>query len=166
MSEKVSIPANQFFYESSGIVTLCGSTRFFFEYMEANRLLTFLGWIVLQCGSYGHSFHKYAKEEVRDYSLVKKLHFEKIHMSHAIVVCTDSSGYQGDSTLAEIEFANFLGIPVYYFVNGHLTGESVARFTIPKRGNDTVDYFLSTYKGKTGIEKISLHSSKTNQEQE
>lgn len=51
-----TLTADEFFFKYDGTVTLCGSTQFFFEYLEASRLLTFKNWIVLQCGSYGHSF--------------------------------------------------------------------------------------------------------------
>lgn len=116
----MEMPVGKFFDMGSGIVTLCGSTKFFFEAMEANRYLTFKNWIVLQCGSWGHSFHRYSNEGSRDFSQVKLLHFHKIQMSQAIVVVSDSSNYWGKSTQAEIDFANRLNIPVFLWLGGVL----------------------------------------------
>lgn len=108
--------AEEFFNQGSGIVTLCGSTRFFFEAMEANRILTFKNWMVLMCGSWGHSLHKFdLVRHERDYSMIKKLHFQKILESQAVVVVSDSSGYTGESTQAEIAFAMYRKIPVFDF---------------------------------------------------
>jgi hypothetical protein len=110
-----NVSAREYFEEGSGMVTLCGSTRFFAECMEANRALTFQNWVVLMCGSWGHSYHKDAEPLDRDYSLVKKLHFHKILESDAIVVVSDKSLYYGDSTTEEIAFAKHRNIPVFYF---------------------------------------------------
>lgn len=120
-----SYSANEFIMSGSGNITLCGSTKFFNEAMEANRILTFNNWMVYACGSWGHSFHKYAKiDDTHDYSVVKKLHFLKIYKSQAIVVVFDKSRYIGDSTKAEIEFAIQKNIPVFEF-----DGESFSKFT-------------------------------------
>ncbi|TFI50993.1 hypothetical protein BLD44_028370 [Mastigocladus laminosus UU774] len=110
-----TLSADEFFDKGSGIVTLCCSTKFFFEAMECNRRLTFKNWIVLACGSWGHSFNKYSVNHERDYSAVKELHFQKIKLSQAIVVVSDGSGYVGSSTKAEIKFAEFISVPVFYF---------------------------------------------------
>lgn len=107
--------ASNYFTQNKGVVTICGSTRFFVEAMEANRLLTFKGWMVFSCGSWGHSYHKYAANESHDLSLVKRLHFKKIAMSDAIVVVSDEAGYIGDSTRAEINFAKHLDLPILWF---------------------------------------------------
>lgn len=109
------ISANQYFEQGSGIVTLCGSTRFFAECMEANRQLTFKNWIVLMCGSWEHSYHKEAEPLDRDYSLIKNLHFHKIMESDAIVVVSDSSLYYGESTTEEIAFAKHRNKAVFYY---------------------------------------------------
>lgn len=130
----MSVTAHDFFRLGSGVVTLCGSTKFFFEAMEANRILTFNNWIVLLCGSWGHSFHKYSEDLNRDYSEVKKLHFQKILMSRAIVVVSDASGYIGTSTKAEILFANSRDIPVFYFDGINFKGNA---FKIPNDLHDT-----------------------------
>lgn len=118
-----SISANKFINEGSGKITLCGSTKFFIECMEANRILTFNNWMVYACGSWGHSYHKYAKvDNNHDYAVVKKLHFLKILESQAIVVVFDKSKYIGESTKAEIEFAKYRNIPVFEFDGEGFTG--------------------------------------------
>lgn len=95
--------------------TICGSTKFFFEAMEANRQLTFMGWMVLMCGSWGHSFHKFDKSEhERDYTKVKQLHFEKIHNS-SLIVAIGYDTYIGSSTSAEISYARWLGLDIVGF---------------------------------------------------
>lgn len=110
------ISASQFINQGSGKITLCGSTKFFIECMEANRILTFNNWMVYAYGSWGHSYHKYAKvHENHDYAVVKTLHFLKILESQAIVVVYDKSKYIGSSTRAEIEFAKYRNIPVFEF---------------------------------------------------
>jgi hypothetical protein len=107
------------------IVTLCGSNKFFEEYMEAARQLTFMGHIVLTCGSFGHSYHK-GKEigkTQEEFMTVKKLHFMKILHSQLVVVVSDESGYMGSSTVAEIEFARLHLIDVVDFDGKTFTGE-------------------------------------------
>ena len=107
--------ANKFLQEGTGVITLCGSTQYFFEAMEANRQLTFQNWIVLMCGSWGHSYHKYVENTNTDYTQVKRLHFHKIAISDAIVVVYDKSQYIGQSTEKEVHFARHIGIPVFFF---------------------------------------------------
>lgn len=113
--------ADKFFDTYTGIVTLCGSTRYFNECMELNRILTFKKWIVLMCGSWGHSYHKFRENSNINYEDVKKLHFHKILISNAIVVVSDESGYYGKSTKAEIAFAKYRNIPVFYFTGSNFT---------------------------------------------
>ena len=117
--------AYNFFNGGNGIVTLCGSTKFFTECMEINRRLTFDGWIVLMCGSWGHSYHKDLEGNSGiNYENVKTLHYKKMLMSQAIVVVTDKSNYIGNSTKAEIEFCKKKNIPIFYFDGQYLTGET------------------------------------------
>jgi hypothetical protein len=131
-----NVSARQYFEKGSGMVTLCGSTRFFSECMEANRALTFQNWVVLMCGSWGHSYHKGAEPLDRDYSLVKKLHFHKILESDVIVVVSDKSLYYGESTTEEIAFAQYRKKPVFYFDGEFFSGwETIDR--IPDRYADT-----------------------------
>ena len=118
------INALSYFNAGSGVVTLCGSTKYFEECMECNRILTFKNWIVLMCGSWGHSYHKDRESSGVDYSKVKLLHYYKIKMSNCIVVVSDESNYIGDSTKAEIEFTKYYGLPIFYFNGKEFSGYS------------------------------------------
>jgi hypothetical protein len=120
------LTADEWFTNGKGVVTLCGSTKFFVQCMEANRQLTFKGWMVLMCGSWGHSYHKDLEgNSGADYEAVKTLHFKKILSSNAIVVVTDGTHYMGESTRAEITFAKFYNLPIFYFDGGRFTGKTV-----------------------------------------
>lgn len=130
-----NISAEQYFNDGSGMVTLCGSTRFFVECMQANKLLTFKNWVVLMCGSWGHSYHKYSEEPSRDYSLVKRLHFQKILESDAIVVVSDKTLYYGESTTEEIAFSKHRNKPIFYYDGDLFTGCSATN-KIPNRYAD------------------------------
>ena len=49
------------------MITLCGSTRFRDEYMEAQKRLTLEGDIVISVGFFGHSgFGEYEKMQKED----------------------------------------------------------------------------------------------------
>lgn len=130
-----TVSAHKFISTGSGIITQCGSTRFFDENLECNRLLTFHLWVVLMCGSWGHSYHKNRDNEGRSYAAVKQLHFQKILLSDAIVVVSDRTGYIGDSTREEIAFANHRNIPVFYFDGEIFSGYAVVE-SIPDKLSD------------------------------
>lgn len=130
--------ANEFIKQGSGIITLCGSTRYFFEAMEANRQLTFQNWIVLACGSWGHSYHKFVENTNTDYKAVKRLHFHKIAMSDAIVVVFDINQYIGNSTEKEVHFARHIGIPVFFFDGERFFGST--EHNAPIRDNFKVEW--------------------------
>ena len=111
-----SIDVQKYFADNTGVVSLIGSTKFFYESMEVNRRLTFQGWIVLQCGSWGHSFHRYAAPlPNHSYDMVKKLHYQKMMMSDCVIVVTDGNYYMGDSTRRELTFALDMDLPVAVF---------------------------------------------------
>lgn len=134
-AKKFQWTANEYIEHGSGNICLCGSTRFFFEAMEANRLLTFNNWLVTMCGSWEHSFHKYVENDNLDYAKVKKLHFEKILASDAIVVVTNSTFYIDDSTKAEIKFAEYLELPVFHFDGVSFMGKANSAY--PNRYDTT-----------------------------
>lgn len=110
-----NVSAQQFIKAGTGIVTICGSTRFFDNVMECNKELTLNGWLVFMCGFWGNGIHKGLTFTEDEMSFVKLLHFHKILQSKMIVVVTDKTGYYGDSTREEIAFANDHNIPVFYF---------------------------------------------------
>lgn len=135
--------AYNFFTSGKGIVTLCGSTKFFTECMEINRRLTFDGWIVLMCGSWGHSYHKDLEGNSGiNYENVKTLHYKKILLSQAIVVVSDKSGYIGNSTKAEVAFCEHHNIPIFYFDGEYLTGET---FGEPPNSLNEYDSVIEKY---------------------
>lgn len=87
--------------ETFPIVTVCGSMRFFKYMIIAASELTREGYIVLM------PFSVFANEEQSSElkQMVDGMHFAKIDMSNEIRVISDLSSYVGDSTKAEIEYA-------------------------------------------------------------
>lgn len=100
------------------IVTLCGSTRFKEAFAEWQLKETLKGKIVLTIGcdmkSDSDIFGSTPPEELR---LIKAkldvLHFHKIAMSDEVLVL-NVGGYIGESTEREIEYANSIGVRVFY----------------------------------------------------
>lgn len=84
------------------IVTLCGSTRFKDEFMEAQKELTLEGHIVISVGCFGHADPDPRIEAAKD--MLDRMHFRKIDMADAIYVI-NVNGYVGKSTAREIEYA-------------------------------------------------------------
>jgi len=94
------------------IITLCGSTRFKKEFEEAEKYLTLSGNIILTVGCFGHADNLYLSD--REKQALDELHRDKILMSDLVIVI-NKNGYVGDSTRAEIEFAQKRDIPVGYY---------------------------------------------------
>jgi hypothetical protein len=88
------------------IITLCGSTRFKDEFMEAQKELTLEGHIVISVGCFGHSDPDPRIEASKD--MLDAMHLRKIDMADAIYV-VNVNGYIGNSTRREIEYAESLG---------------------------------------------------------
>ena len=98
------------------VITLCGSTKFKDEFMQAQKRLTLEGNIVVSVGLFGHSgdgevFTEGVKEMLDD------MHKRKIDMADEIFVI-NVGGYIGSSTRSEIEYAHKTGKPVCYLENG------------------------------------------------
>lgn len=94
------------------VVTLCGSTRFKEEFLEANKRLTLQGYIVLMPGVFAHSGDKEAFDpEVK--GILDNMHFRKIDLSDEVYVL-NVGGYIGESTAREIDYAVSHGRPVRY----------------------------------------------------
>uniref|UniRef100_UPI003F4962CC hypothetical protein n=1 Tax=Actinoplanes sp. CA-151224 TaxID=3239904 RepID=UPI003F4962CC len=95
------------------IVALCGSTRFRAEIEAATRELTLGGCIVLAPGVFVHD----DAEQVTDVekAALDALHLEKIRLADVVHV-VNPYGYVGESTKAEIRYAQWLGKPVSYLV--------------------------------------------------
>ena len=101
------------------VITLCGSTRFKEQFMEAQKKLTLEGNIVISVGLFGHSGDSEVWENMDEGTLTKTkemlddIHKRKIDMSDEIFVI-NVGGYIGDSTRSEIEYALAHGKVVRY----------------------------------------------------
>ena len=104
---------------SKGIITLCGSTRFYETFLEVNNKLTAKGFIVLSIGVVLDETVMLDKSDLELEKMLDALHREKILMSDSIFVI-DFGGYIGKSTKGEIEFAEKHGKRIYRLSNGDL----------------------------------------------
>ena len=101
------------------VITLCGSTRFKDEFMEAQKRLTLEENIVISVGLFGHSGDDEVWENMDEGTLTKTkemlddMHKRKIDMADEIFVI-NVDGYIGSSTRSEIEYAKAAGKPVRY----------------------------------------------------
>jgi hypothetical protein len=101
------------------VITLCGSTRFKDEFMEAQKRLTLEGNIVISVGLFGHSGDNEVWENMDEGTLTKTkemlddMHKRKIDMADEVYII-NVGGYIGDSTRSEIEYAKQTGKPVKY----------------------------------------------------
>ena len=94
------------------VITLCGSTRFKEEFLEAQKRLTLEGNIILSVGLFGHSGDEEAWAEGTK-EMLDDMHKRKIDMSDEILVL-NVGGYIGSSTRSEIEYAKKNGRVVRY----------------------------------------------------
>lgn len=99
------------------VVCLCGSTRFYPHFQEANYLETMAGNIVLSVGFYPHAQTEMHGEEKgctpEQKVLLDELHKRKIDIADEVFVL-NVGGYIGSSTRSEIEYAVAHGKPVRY----------------------------------------------------
>lgn len=101
------------------VVTLCGSTRFKDEFIEAQKRLTLEGNIVISVGLFGHSGDKEVWDGMDEDTLseTKKMlddmHKRKIDMADEIYVI-NVGGYIGESTRSEIAYALDTGKGIRY----------------------------------------------------
>ena len=97
------------------VITLCGSTRFKDEFLEAQKRLTLEGNIVISVGLFGHSGDDVVwTEGVKD--MLDRQHLAKIDLADEIFVI-NVGGYIGDSTRREIAYAEFKGKTIKYMEN-------------------------------------------------
>lgn len=94
------------------VITLCGSTRFKKEFLEAQKRLTLEGNIVISVGLFGHSGDTEALSEETK-AMLDDMHKRKIDMADEIFVI-NVGGYIGSSTRSEIEYAQKTGKKVKY----------------------------------------------------
>ena len=102
------------------VITLCGSTRFKDQFMEAQKRLTLAGYIVISVGLFGHAGDQEVWDGMDEGTLSKTkemlddMHKRKIDMADEIYVI-NVGGYIGDSTRSEIQYAEAHGKPVRYY---------------------------------------------------
>lgn len=97
------------------VLTLCGSTRFKEQFLEAQKRLTLEGNIVISVGLFGHSGDDEVWTEGTK-EMLDDMHKRKIVMADAIYVI-NVGGYIGESTKSEILYAKSHGKMVYYLEN-------------------------------------------------
>ena len=101
------------------VITLCGSTRFKAEFMEAQKRLTLEGNIVISVGLFGHSGDQEVWDNMDEGTLTKTkemlddMHKRKIDMADSIFVINVGE-YIGESTKSEIEYAKTHGKLIEY----------------------------------------------------
>jgi hypothetical protein len=99
------------------VVCLCGSTRFYTTFQEANYRETMSGHIVLSVGFYPHAQNEMHGEErgctPHEKAALDELHKRKIDLADEVLVL-DVGGYIGSSTRGEIQYAELWGKPVRY----------------------------------------------------
>lgn len=94
------------------IVTLCGSTRFKEQFMQAQKELTLQGCIVISVGLFGHAGDAEVWTEGTK-AMLDDMHLRKIDLADEIFVI-NVDGYIGESTCREIAYAKQTGKPVRY----------------------------------------------------
>lgn len=116
------------------IVCLCGSTRFYREFQQANYELTLAGEIVLSIGCDTKSDEGLGISADQKAAL-DELHKRKIDLCDYVFVI-NVGGYIGDSTRSEIEYAQERWKPIVYL--------------FPEQANqcpDHTDWVLGALKG-------------------
>ena len=94
------------------VITLCGSTRFKDQFLEAQKRLTLEGNIVISIGLFGHSGDDEVWTEGTK-EMLDDMHKRKIDMADEIYVI-NVGGYIGSSTRSEIEYAKSHGKGIRY----------------------------------------------------
>lgn len=94
------------------VITLCGSTRFKEQFLEAQKRLTLEGNIVISVGLFGHSGDNEVWTEGTK-EMLDDMHKRKIDMADGIYVI-NVNGYIGSSTRSEIEYARKKGKQVLF----------------------------------------------------
>jgi hypothetical protein len=104
--------------ERPRIVCLCGSTRFYARFQQANYDLTMAGQIVLSVGFYPHAKAEHGHGEgvghdSQEKTALDELHKRKIDLADYVMVVSEG-GYFGDSTAGEIVYAATNGKTVLF----------------------------------------------------
>ncbi len=101
------------------IVCLCGSSRFYAEFQQANYDQTMRGEIVLSIGFYPHAVAQAGHGEGVGHDseqkrMLDELHKRKVDLADYVLVVSDITGYYGASTTGEIRYALEHGKPVEF----------------------------------------------------
>jgi len=89
------------------IVCLCGSTRFYDEFQQANYAETMSGHIVVSVGFYPrHEGSKFAHPTIVEKQKLDVLHMHKIDLSERVHFI-NKAGYIGESTTRELAYSVF-----------------------------------------------------------
>lgn len=94
------------------VITLCGSTRFKEQFLEAQKRLTLEGNIVISVGLFGHSGDNEVWTEGAK-QMLDDMYKRKIDLADSIYVI-NVGGYIGESTRSEIEYARKNGKRIEY----------------------------------------------------
>lgn len=94
------------------VVTLCGSTKFKEQFIEAQKRLTLEGNIVISVGLFGHSGDMEVWTEGTK-AMLDDMHMRKIDMADEIFVI-NVGGYIGESTRREINYATSKDMTIRY----------------------------------------------------
>lgn len=105
--------------ERPKIVCLCGSTRFFEAYQNANYDETMKGNIVLSVGVFLHGPSTEHKQELgctaEQKIMLDELHKRKIDLADEVLFL-NVAGYMGESTLSELDYAEKHGKVVRFLI--------------------------------------------------
>lgn len=93
------------------VITICGSTKFKDKMFELARDLTLNGDVVLMPQIFEHADNEELTIEQK--LVLDNIHYQKILMSDAILV-VNIDQYIGESTWAEIDWANRLNKKIYF----------------------------------------------------
>ena len=94
------------------VITLCGSTKFYDDFIRIQKELTLNGIIVISVGFFGRSDEtEVLSTETKE--MLDDMHKRKIDMADEIFVI-NKNGYIGSSTRSEIEYAEATGKKVNY----------------------------------------------------
>lgn len=93
-------------YEHWPTITICGSMRFYPQMLKVAERLTLEGKIVLMPFVRKDAFMQADVDHPGNVAeKLDELHKRKIDLSRGIAVVSDETGYYGDSTRSEIQYA-------------------------------------------------------------
>jgi hypothetical protein len=115
--QRAAISSQRAVVNVPNIVCLCGSTRFYQQFQQANYEETMAGNIVLSVGFYPHAQREMHGEQAgctpEQKIALDELHKRKIDLADEVLVL-NVGGYIGESTRSEIEYARKYGKQIRY----------------------------------------------------